>query len=325
MLSRVADAIYWLSRYIERAENVARFIDVNHYLTMDMPESSPGEWRSLVTVTGDERWFMERFGVATAENVIYFLTFDPENPNSILSCVRSARENARSIRDAISSEMWEQVNRFFLMVTNPGAASEAARNPHRFYEDVKMASHLFTGLCEGTLSHSEGWHFTRLGRFIERADKTSRILDVKYFILLPEPGYVGTPYDSLQWAAVLKSASALEMYRKSRHRIDPASVVDFLILDAEFPRAIHYCLINAERAAHGINGSPLGMCRDEVERRLGRLRSDLDFSDVGEIMDYGLHEYLDGLQAKLNLVGDAVFNQYFALRPMQESFVQRAG
>ncbi|MCB9784734.1 MAG: alpha-E domain-containing protein, partial [Candidatus Omnitrophica bacterium] len=241
MLSRVADAIYWLCRYIERAENVARFVDVNRYLMMDLPDSQSGEWKSLITVTGDHKFFLERFDEATEENVIHFLTFDPENPNSILSCVRSARENARSIREIISSEMWEQVNRFYLMVTDPGAKDFATSHPHEFYENVKMASHLFTGLCEGTLTHSEGWHFTRLGRFIERADKTSRILDVKYFILLPEPGYVGSPYDSLQWAAVLKSASALEMYRKRHHRITPGSVVDFLILDSEFPRAIHYC------------------------------------------------------------------------------------
>jgi len=321
MLSRVADAIYWMCRYVERAENVARFIDVNHFLMMDMPETEKGEWKSLITVTGDHRVFMERYGVATEENVIEFLTFDSENPNSILSCVRSARENGRSIREVISSEMWEQLNRFYLMVTNPHARVEATHNPHRFYEEVKMASHLFTGLCEGTLTHSEGWHFTRVGRFIERADKTSRILDVKYFILLPEPGYVGSPYDSLQWAAVLKSASALEMYRKRHQRISPASVVDFLILDSEFPRAIHYCLINAERAVHGINGTPLGTSRDEVERMLGKLRSDLDFSDVNEIIDYGLHEYLDGLQVKLNHVGDAIFNQYFALRPVKENLV----
>ncbi len=324
MLSRVADAIYWMCRYIERAENVARCIDVNHYLMMDMPEKGKGEWASLIRVTGDHQSFVERVGEATEENVIDFLTFDPENPNSILSCVRAARENARSIREVISSEMWEQINRFFLMVTNPQAKEDALETPHKFYEEVKMASHLFAGLCEGTLTHSEGWHFTQLGRFIERADKSSRILDVKYFILLPEPGFVGTPYDSIQWGAVLKSASALEMYRKRYNRISPASVVEFLVLDSEFPRAIHYCLLSAERAVHGINGTPQGTSTNEVERKLGKLRSDLDFAEVNEIIDFGLHEYLDGLQAKLNQVGSSIFNQYFALRPVQEPYGPKA-
>src|SRR5262249_47143954 len=144
-----------------------------------------------------------------------------ENPNSILSCVRAARENARSVREIISSEMWEQVNEFYLMV-NSAAAVGAMTDPQELFASVKMSSHQFAGVTDATMTHGEGWHFFRLGRRLERADKTSRILDVKYFLLLPTADDVGTTFDDIQWAAVLRSASAFEMYRKCHGRISPA-------------------------------------------------------------------------------------------------------
>jgi uncharacterized alpha-E superfamily protein len=211
MLSRVADAIYWLNRYVERAENIARFIDVNLNLLLDVPVGVEHQWEPLVMTTGDRAIFQERYGAATIENVVQFLTFDRDYPNSILSCLYSARENARSVREVISSEMWERVNGFYLML------QEAAKRPPmeqlpQFFSEVKLASHLFAGVMDGTMSHNEGWHFGQVGRLLERADKTARILDVKYFILLPSIGYVGTALDDLQWIALLKSASAYEMW-----------------------------------------------------------------------------------------------------------------
>jgi len=198
MLSRVADAVYWMNRYIERAENVARFVDVNLHLILDLPAGSAEQWRPLINTTGDQELFAERYKKATRENVIHFLTFDTEYGNSIVSCLRAARENARSVREIISSEMWEQANQFYLMVTDPGAKARALDSPSEFYNDVKMASHLFSGLTRNTMSHTEAWHFGRLGRLLERADKTSRMLDVKYFILLPAVDDVGSPLDDIQ-------------------------------------------------------------------------------------------------------------------------------
>ena len=212
MLSRVADSIYWLNRYIERAENVARFVDVNLNLLMDSPVGTAQQWEPLIAVTGDRAKFLERYDQATAENVLHFLTFDENSPNSIRSCVRAARENARSVRETISSEMWEQVNAFYLQVEDAAKASDI-KDTHDFYAEVKMASHLFAGVMDATLSWNESWQFGQLGRFLERADKTARILDVKYFLLLPSPQEVGTPLDNLQWIALLKSASAYEMYQ----------------------------------------------------------------------------------------------------------------
>jgi len=325
MLSRVADSVYWMSRYIERAENIARFIDVNLHLVLDLPVQVKQQWEPLVTVTGDRDQFVERYGVANRDTVIQFLAFDPGYANSIVSCLRAARENARSIREVISSEMWECVNEFYLFVTSPRGRQTASTDPHAFFTEVKLSSQRFIGVREGTFSHGEGWHFLRLGGLIERAEKTSRILDVKYFMLLPGVDYVGSPYDNIQWAAVLKSASGLEMYRKRVHRILPREVCDFLIFEREFPRAIHYCLVRTEEALHKITGSPAGTFSNLAERRLGRLRAELDYSDIDEVFETGLHEYLDSLQAKLNAVDDAIFHTFFAMTPPPVAARPRGG
>ncbi len=316
MLSRVADAIYWLNRYIERAENVGRFIDVNLHLMLDLPSETSQQWKPLVNTTGDRAVFEENFEEYTRENVIQFLTFDPDYPSSIFGCVHRARENARSTREVISSEMWEQVNRFHLMVRNAAFSEfDVMFEPHEFFTQVKMAGHLFAGITDGTMAHGEAWHFGRLGRFLERADKTSRILDVKYFIILPDVSYVGTPYDNLQWAALLRSASALEMYRKRCGRIDPQKVVEFLVRDSEFPRAIRYCVSRAEESLRAITGTPVGSYGNRAEQLLGRLRAELDFTSMDEIVGSGLHEFLDALQARLNDIGMAIHDAFFALEP----------
>lgn len=316
MLSRVADSIYWMSRYIERAENVARFIDVNTNLILDLPVEAEEQWEPLVITTGDRDIFYKRYGEPTRENVIQFLTFDTDNPNSILSTLIKARENARTIREIISSEMWEQINKFYFLVRDAMSGDESMKNTHDFYTGVKMESHLFSGITDTTLSHGEAWHFSRLGRLLERADKTSRILDVKYFVLLPRPDDVGSPFDNIQWSALLKSASALEMYRKKHRRIYHKKVAEFLILDQEFPRSMHYCLIKAEESLKSITGSRPGTFQNPAERNLGRLRSELDYTQIDEIFSTGLHEYLDNFQSKLNRVGDSIFETFFAFRPV---------
>lgn len=314
MLSRVAESIYWMSRYVERAENVARFVDVNLNLMLNTPTADQ-QWQPLVNITGDHVDFAKRYGgVASSENVIQFLTFDRENPNSIISCLRAARENARSVREIISSEMWLQLNTFYLMVNSAASSGQGFESPHNFFNDVKMASHLFTGLTDAIMTHGEAWHFSRLGRMLERADKTSRILDVKYFILLRSVAEVGTIYDDVQWAAVLRSASAFEMYRKRQGRISPVGIVEFLLLDAEFPRAVRYCLNSARDSLHAISGTPDGMDRKPAEKLLGQVCSDLAHVSVEEIVKGGLHEYLDALQTNLNCASTGIYERFFATR-----------
>jgi uncharacterized alpha-E superfamily protein len=316
MLSRVADSIHWMTRYMERAENVARFVDVNLHLMLDLPVDTEQQWEPLVNTTGDREIFDENFGEVNRENVIRFLSFDPDYPSSILGCAHHARENARSVREVISSEMWVQVNRFYLMVRRAAFSDFSLMlAPHDFFAQVKLAGHTFEGVMDATMSHGEAWHFGRVGRFLERADKTSRILDMKYFILLPDVTYVGSPYDNIQWASLLRSASALEMYRKRYGRIVPRNVVEFLLLDAEFPRAVRYCVRQAEESLRAITGSSPGSYLNPAEQRLGRLRADLDFASTSEIMSRGLHEFVDYLQTEVNLVGAELHDEMYALRP----------
>ncbi len=314
MLSRVAESVYWMSRYVERAENVARFIEVNFHLILDDPTASDQQWLPLVNTSGDHEDFSQRYGAPTQRNVIQFLTSDPENPNSIFSCLRAARENARTVREIISSEMWLYLNKFYLMVSAGTGQAGVLDAPQELLGEVKMASHLFSGLTDATMTHGEAWHFSELGRKLERANKTSRILDVKYYILLKTVEDVGKPLDDIRWAAVLRSASAFEMYRKCHGRITPRGVVEFLLLSREFPRAVQFCLLAARDSLHAISGTPLGAFRHAPEKLMGQLCSDLSFASVDEIIDYGLHEYVDELQTTMNQIGAGIHDTFFAFK-----------
>ena len=322
MLSRVAESISWMARYIERAENVARIMDANHHMILDLPAGVGEQWEPLVATTGDDDLFKKYYDTFNQDTVVRFLAFDERNPNSILSCLKMARENARSVREWISSEMWLQVNTFYLMVNEASRRDGGIEMLHDFFFDIMMASHLFAGLAENTMTHDEGWEFARLGRMLERADKTARIIDVKYFILLPSVDYVGTPYDHILWGSILRSASAFEMYRKRYGQIAPDQIIEFLLLDAEFPRAIHHCLIRAEQSLRNISGTMRGRFTNRAEKALGRLLSDLDYTQVEEIKAIGLHEFIDDLQTRLNRVSEIVHETFFAPPATPQSQVQ---
>ncbi len=326
MLSRVADSVYWMSRYIERAENTARVVEVTLQLMLDLPEgSTANQWEALVTATGEQPRFAQRYQEATARTVIPFLTFDRDNPNAILSCLYAARENARIVREVITNEMWEQLNTFFLMVRDAAQQEHILDSPHAFFSQVRMASHLFLGATDATMSRDAAWHFCRLGRKVERADKTTRILDVKYFLLLPDVSDVGTPLDDVQWTAILRSASALQMYRRRHGRVAPHAIVDFLLLDRQFPRSVLFCATAADASIHAITGTPLGAFRNQAERCAGQLRSELDYADVPLIIAGGLHEYLDSLQVRLNQLGAAIASSFFDPPPLQSAQSMQEG
>ncbi len=347
MLSRVADALYWTSRYVERAENVARFIDVSLNLMLESSAHGERDWASLVLTTGDQDIFEKKYGQATPANVTQFLTFDDEYSSSILSSVSRARENARSVRDIISREMWQELNEFYLMVVQAARPSVQPEDLIDFCARVKRAGIYFEGVTNATLSRGEAYHFANLGRMLERADKTSRILDVKYFLLSPTQTQTQTPAstparpdtqaqsqsqsqsqskgqtqtqsqngvssntDQLGWTTLLNSASALQMYRQIWHFTTPESVSGFLLLDRHFPRSILRCVKRAQESLHAISGAPFGSFESEAERLIGRLRSELDYAKIEEIMEQGLHQYVDGLQGQLNEVGGAVHDQFF--------------
>jgi uncharacterized alpha-E superfamily protein len=321
MLSRVAEAVYWMHRYVERAENVARFVHVNLHLLLDAGGHGAGQqWEPLVTTSGDHEDFAERYGEPTEQNVIRFLTFDRDNPNSIISCLRAARENARSVRDTISSNMWNYINRVYLWVVQK-SKEDQIDDLQQFYAEVQDANRFLVGLAETTMSHNEAWHFGRLGRLIERADKTARILDVHYYMLLPSVDYVDTPYDSILWTALLKSTSGFEMYRKVHPYIYHENVADFLIFDHYFPRSMHWCVTTAVRSMTSI-------CEDmptepEALHEIRTLEGTLNNIDVETVLENGLHEFIDAFQYNLNVVGNQIHRSFFALKDPTSSTNQQ--
>ena len=316
MLSRVADSIYWMSRYVERCENLARFVEVTFTVMLDLPGRENEQWLPLISTTGDSEWFEEHYGIANRDNVVKFLTFDMNYGGSILASLRAARENARSVRDAIPSEVWELLNQFYYRVKDASKdPSTVLQSPLEFYNDNKWSSHLFKGTLDASMSHEEGWHFAQLGRYLERADKTTRMVDVQYYRLLPHVHDVGTPLDDLQWSALLHTVSGFEMYRKRYHQITPQRVVSFLILDRFFPRAVMHCIDSANLSLHAISGSSVDSFCNLAEQRMGRLRNELAFMRTEEIISMGLHEFVDSLQTKMNKIGDAIFHTFIAIDP----------
>lgn len=313
MLSRVANTIYWMNRYIERAENYARFMDVNFNLSLEMPPDVSEQWKPLVVTTGDWDLFEKLHTTAEKKKVIYFLGFDIDNPNSIYSCIVNARENARAIRPEITKEVWEQVNYLYYQVKS-GLEKKRwqSKDPRNFFTEVKKGCQLLYGIFDATISRTEGWHFGKIGQLIERADKTSRVLDVKYHILLPTKEAVGSPLDLMQWAALLKSVSAYDMYRKKYGKLSSLNITQFLILDTDFPRSMLRCLFQAELSLHAITGHSEGHT-NSAERHLGMLKSQLEYADINDIFNSGLHEYLDDFQSKLNKVTVAFFESFFSI------------
>lgn len=315
MLSRVASHIYWLGRYLERAENYARFIDVNFNLMQDLPVDLKEQWQPLIAATGDWELFQSLYSDVSKNQILYFLAFDSENPNSMLSSIMKSRENARIIRENLSKETWEKVNElYYMMLEGKDKKIWKKADPRYFFERIKNQILLIYGIADNSVARVEGWYFRQLGQFLERADKTSRILDVKYHILLPSGQDVGTPLDFLHWMALLKSVTGFNTYRRVYGTIDPSNVVEFLVLNKYFPRSIYYCLKEAEYCLHHISGNLDGGFKNPAEKSVGELRSRLEFADVSDIIGYGLHEYLDNLQIKLNNLSDLIDSTYFRLR-----------
>lgn len=311
MLSRVAESLYWVSRYIERAENIARILDANFNLNLDFEiDQTEEQWKPLILSMDVEEEFEKKYGKKyTQENVVYYLSFDEDYGSSIWSCVKAARFNARALRPSISPEMWEELNYIYHYLEQVRVSKPSEEELKLFFEKIIRFSHQFVGLTSRTILRDEGWSFIKLGRLLERADQTSRVLDVKYFILLPNVCYVNTPYDDIQWGSMLKSASAFEPYRRKHNRIEYDKIIDFLILDKSFPRSIRFCIDHAMDMVKEIDkGRP-----SETLRKMFDLSKELENKNIHEIKFYGLHEYLDLIQQKLNDVGDSVYRDYFNL------------
>lgn len=319
MLSRVANSIYWINRYIERAENYARFVSVNLNLTLDAPGILTEQWEPLLIATGDNYGFFEHHKVADRDTVIDYMTFDKRNPNSVYSCLANARENARTIRESITKEMWEHINIFYLKVSETKSAKNwEAEQLQQFFIEIKDGCQMFFGIIDATVTRNEGFHFGRVGRFLERADKTSRFLDVRYFTLLPNDEAIGSPQELLIWTSVLKSVSAFNMYRQQYRVINPSHIVEFLVLDKNFPRSIYYCIRQAELSLYQISGNQItNGYSNHAEKEITRLRHEIEFTEVGDIFKKALHPYLDEFQIKNNITAKEIFNTYFDLKAVE--------
>ncbi len=326
MLSRVADCLFWMTRYLERAENIARFIHVTQSISLGDAHNPDGQWSSLIFANGDTKQYEELYRTYTRRNVLEFLIFNRQNPNSIMSSLLKARENARTIREVISVAMWESINRFYLRVREAEQhADEILKNPSQFLDRVKRSSHQMIGAMEATMSHGEAWNFAQMGRLLERADMTSRILDVKYFILLPKASQVGSTYDIVQWSALLESSSALLMYRKVYGRIEPKNVAEFLLLDRHFPRSVRYCIATTRASLHSIiQDSQHVMAhqpaseQNDPEYLLAQVDQQLSDLSIEDVIRQGLHQFVDDIQTKVSDIGQAIYHAYFELSPIQE-------
>lgn len=311
MLSRVASSIYWMGRYLERADNVARFIEVNGRLILDMGwDREVAQWDPLIHASGDAGDFNTRYNDTDESSVVRFLTFDEHNPNSIWSCIQSMRENARTVREVIPSELWETTNALYHLVEKQ-SRKRRAENLQDFFTAIHTACHTIAGLIENTMAHSEAWHFERMGRLLERADKTARILDVKYFLLLPTSDYIDSPVDAVEWGAVLKSVSGFEMYIKQFHRANYRDVTEFLILDPNFPRSIRHCVNGAAASLQSI--TEILDINVPAQKEMDILQKSLDDTNMETVLGNGLHEFIDVIQFNMNIVDTALYESFFSL------------
>ncbi len=311
MLARVAHCLFWMARYIERAENTARLLEVNLQFTFDFQGLDSAQqnqhWESIVLSTGEEVLFEKLYQAVDSHTVTEFLAFDLRNPSSILSCVYAARENARMIRDQISLEMWETINELHLYLKSRSTEAIWNEGPNEFFAHIKRVSHLFQGLTVSTYMRSEGWEFIQFGKYLERADKTTRILDVKYHILLPNATDVGGALDTAQWQAVLRSASALEAYRRYYVReIQPWKAAEFLIFSDSFPRSLHFCAAQIDEFLRKILGETGARPKSPAARASRRLLADLQSLTITDIINQGLHEFLMEIQDTLTALSDEV-------------------
>ncbi len=310
LLARYAEGIFWLARYVERAENLARILDVNATFARD--SRGGRDWLPVLQLNADEDRFAEAHGAPTAEAVLRFYVTDRANPTSIVGAVAAARENARALRPLISTEMWAQLNVFHKWLGELDDGALAPGGLTRLLGRIKEACQTHTGITEGTLHRDQGSYFYRLGRFVERADQTTRLLDIKYHALLPSVSDVGSPVDVSQWDALLRSAAAHHAYlRAVPGGVTPAGVAGFLLLNPRFPRAVAFCVAEADRmlavlrSRHGLPGGAA------AAEGIGALNASLGALTIREVLAGGLHEFLDGVQRRLIAATDDLSTAFF--------------
>jgi uncharacterized alpha-E superfamily protein len=319
MLSRVADNLYWMSRYLERAEHTARLLGVGLNQMLDQtPISVQPRWQRLLDVlhTSAPPDGLDDYAIVRK------LTFDAATPVSIVACVTAARENAQQVREQISSEMWEQINRLYLRVKQTNIDAIWQAEPQEFLQSVKEGAHLFQGVTDATMSHGEGWYYIQVGRFLERAGATALLLDLYFQAHFGAPGTDHSPLDYIDWVALLKCCTAFEAYCKVYTAdVKPASVADFLLLSAECPRSVRFAVDRVQRGLQALGKATSGRSAGRAERIAGRLSAQLDYAQMDEIMEGNLHTYLDDIRNQCSLIHQMMYQSYITY-PVETALAQ---
>ncbi|HUB27519.1 MAG TPA: alpha-E domain-containing protein [Tepidisphaeraceae bacterium] len=315
MLARDADAMYWMARYVERAEQVARLLQVNANLLIDVGDLDPRLqnrlWQDILTIVRLPD-LPEDPDRPVGPRVQQSLTFDEKNPNSLVSCLIRARENARGIRENISAEMWESLNTLYLAIRSEEARHRYEESPDAFYRSIMTGSMLFQGLTDQTLAHDQRWHFAQLAKHFERADVTCRVIETKHWVLSSNESLAGSAIRNLNWMAVLRSCCSIEAYRRGYlGDMEPMNVVSFLLLERSFPRTVRFCVHQAYAASSQIRSGINTTGVDAAERVLGRLDAQLEYAEMDEILAQGLPAYLEGIQNAVAEAAMAVQKAYF--------------
>lgn len=309
MLSSTADKLFWMARYTERADNLARMLDVNHRMSLfpQGPQGITQGWNALLAISDLLGEFKNRYAETTADNALAFFAFDHHNPSSIVSCWRAVRENARAVRGVLTAEAWETVNSTWLELRNLDTGK--SMDTSEFFEWAKYRAHLLKGVLRSTMLRDEAYHFTWLGTYLERADNTARILDVKYHTLLPRGQDVGGAADYYQWSALLHSVAAFEIYRRVyRDVITPRRVAELLILRDDMPRSLNHCITQVYAHLRAVSNDQSA----ETERRSGELQASLRFGRIEDVFEMGLHEYLMRFLDRVHDLGERVSHDFLA-------------
>ena len=306
MLSRVAENVYWMARFIERAENTARLINVNTNLILDLPRSANVGWYPLIEITGSEEAFNQHYDSPDEKNVLRFMIADQANAGSIVSSLQTARENARTIRDIIPRETWERINDIFLYAKKHAQSGIARKHRYDYLQSVILGAQTITGQLAGTMIHDEGYDFLRIGRNLERADMTTRIIDVRSGDLLENEHESLTPFENIQWMSVLKSLTAYQMYRRTiQVRVRRPDVLKFLLMERRFPRAFYHTICEVESCLKHLPRS-----RDII-KQLKELEEIVLDADPSTLRQNELHDFIDTLQLRLIDIHLAITEVYF--------------
>jgi uncharacterized alpha-E superfamily protein len=312
MLSRVADAMFWMSRYIERAEHVARLLEVSFHLQLDLRAvagSQELQWLSLLAVV--QQPSPDHLDGSVAATVSDSLTFDLTNPSSIMTSLNRSRNNARSIRGSISSDMWRELNKLYWQLTDPEFRRRSQDSPHELYQAVQTGSQMFQGVCDATMIHDEGWRFIQLGKYLERAEKILRVLDTRHRQLSALAGVMELSLQNLHWVSVLKSCQAYQAYQQLYiSRVESERVLEFLLFNPDFPYSVRYCLKAAAENLAAIGENDGDQSGRRAGRILGRMILDLEYAEPDEVLNGELHSFLETICQRCGEATAAVQQQY---------------